>query len=118
MIEGKDLNLVLTFSLCRMLVEGNLERKENQMHLELSESELSELEASDEGMGGDLNRIEPPKMEDYSKHMATWIMLKEGGFIPFMEAIEGHEKNCSLQFVNGWSDIMVTINRITFQVNE
>ena len=52
MIEGKDLNLVLTFSLCRMLVEGNLQRKDNQMRLELSESELSEPEASDEGMGG------------------------------------------------------------------
>ena len=57
-------------------------------------------------------------MEDYSKRMATWFILKEGGFIPFMEAIEGHDENFSLQFANGWSDRMVTINGITFQVNE
>ena len=69
-------------------------------------------------MGGDLNRLEPPKREDYSKRMVTWFMLKEGGFIPFMQSMKGYDENCSLQFVNGWSDRRVTINGITFQVNE
>ena len=30
----------------------------------------------------------------------------------------GCDENCALQFVNGWNDRKVTINGITFQVNE
>ena len=30
----------------------------------------------------------------------------------------GYDKNCALQFVNRWNDHKVTINGITFQVNE
>ena len=45
-------------------------------------------------------------------------MLKEGGFIPYMQSIVGYDENCALQFVNGWNDRKVTINGITFQVNE
>ena len=29
-----------------------------------------------------------------------------------------YDENCSLQFVNGWNDQRVTINGITFHVNE
>ena len=33
-------------------------------------------------MGGDLNRLKPTKMEDFSKRQATWISLKEEGSSP------------------------------------
>ena len=69
-----------------------MESKENQMQI----TELSEYKASGEEMGGDLNRPELPKIEDYSKRMATWFMLKEGGFIPFMQSMKGYDENCSL----------------------
>ena len=69
-------------------------------------------------MGGDLNRLEPPKIKDYSTRMATWFIFKEGVFLPYMQSMEGYDENCSLQFVNKWNDRRVTINEITFQVNE
>lgn len=46
-------------------------------------------------MGGDLNRLEPTKMEDFSKRQATWIMLKEGRFVPYMQTMAGYDENCS-----------------------
>ena len=65
MIEGDDciLNLVSTSILCTMFIEGNLGSKENQMKI----TKLNESKASGKEMGGDLNRIKPPKIEDYSK---------------------------------------------------
>ena len=45
-------------------------------------------------------------------------MLKEGGFLPYMQSMEGYDENFSLQFVSRWNDRRVTINGITFQVNE
>jgi hypothetical protein len=65
-------------------------------------------------MGGDLNRLEPTKMEDFSKRRATWIMLKEGGFIPYMQAMAGYDENYLQQFVASWKDRCMTINGITF----
>ena len=35
-----------------------------------------------------------------------------------MQSMARYDKNCTLQFVNGWNDCKVTINEITFQVNE
>ena len=49
--------------------------------IELVESDIVEEQTF---MGGDLNRLEPTKMEDFSKRQATWIMLKEGGFVPYI----------------------------------
>ena len=45
-------------------------------------------------------------------------MLKEGGFIPYMQSMAGYDANCALQIVNRWNDRRFTINGITFQVNE
>ena len=58
----------------------------------LVESDIIEEQVS---MGGDLNRLEPMKMEDFSKRHATWIMLKEGGFVPYMQVMTGYDDNCS-----------------------
>lgn len=69
-------------------------------------------------MGGDLNRLEPMKMEDFSKRQATWIMLKEGGFVPYMQVVASYDENCSQKFIYSRKDRRVTINGITFQVNE
>ena len=38
--------------------------------------------------------------------------------MPYMQSMVGYDKNCALQFINGWNDHKVTINGITFQVNE
>ena len=35
-----------------------------------------------------------------------------------MQSMAGYDENCALQFINGWNDRKVTINGITFQVNE
>ena len=45
-------------------------------------------------MGGDLNREEPMNMEDFSKRQATWILLKKGEFVPYMQAMVGYNENC------------------------
>ena len=68
-IEGGDwiLNLVSALSLCNIFAEGKLDSEENQMQI----TELNESWTSGEEMGGDLNRLEPPKIEDYSKRLAT-----------------------------------------------
>lgn len=50
-------------------------------------------------MGEDLNKLEPTKLEDFSKRQATWIMLKKGGFIPYMQAMAGYDENYSQQYV-------------------
>ena len=52
------------------------------------------------------------------ERLETLVMLKEGGFIPYMEAMVAYDENCSTQFVNGRNDRRVTINGISFQVNE
>ena len=78
----------------------------------------SNIDIEQDPMGGDLNRLEPTKMEYFSKRQATWIMLKEGGFVPYMQALAGYDENCSQQFVNSQKDRWVAINDITFQVNE
>lgn len=69
-------------------------------------------------MGGDLNRLEPTKLEDFSKSWATQIILKEGGFVPYMQAMAGYDENCSQQFIATQKDRQVTINDISFQMNE
>lgn len=69
-------------------------------------------------MGGDLLRIEPSIIEDNARKPLVWYMLKEGGFIPFMEVLNGYGESCSLQFVNSWEDRRVTINGILFRISE
>ena len=81
-------------------------------------TEEGEVEIGRIDMGGDLNRLEPTKIESFKDRMATWFLLKEGGFFPYMQAMAGYDENCGLQFVNEWNDRKVTINGITFQVNE
>ena len=43
-------------------------------------TEVGELEISGEEMGGDLNRLEPTKIENFKDRMATWFLLKEEVF--------------------------------------
>ena len=57
-------------------------------------------------------------IEENARKPLVWYMLKEGGFILFMEALNGYDKNCSLQFVNSWEDRRVTINGISFHISE
>ena len=47
-------------------------------------------------MGGYLNRMEPTKVEDFSKRMATYFMLKEEYLVYYMEAMVGYDENCSM----------------------
>ena len=69
-------------------------------------------------MGGDLLHIEPSMVEDNARKPLVWYMLKEGGFIPFMEMLNGYDESCSLQFVNSWEDRKVTVNGISFHISE
>ena len=41
-------------------------------------------------------RIESSMIEENARKLGVWYTLKEGGFIPFMEALNGHNENCSL----------------------
>ena len=52
-------------------------------------------------------------IEDSSRKPLTWYMLKEGGLVPFMEAMNDDE-SCSLEFVNFWDNRKVMVNGITF----
>ena len=47
-------------------------------------NEVREWEIGRVDMGGDLNRLEPMKMENFKDKMSTWFLLKEGGFFPYM----------------------------------
>lgn len=38
--------------------------------------------------------------------------------VPFLKCIEGYDKSVSMQFVNFWTDRRVTINGISFEINE
>ena len=95
-------------------VVNKLEGKKAQMQI----TEIGGSGINKEEMDGDLTRLEPTKIEDFKERMVTWFMLKEGGFIPYMQAMAGYDENCALQFVNGWNDRRVTIYGILFQVNE
>ena len=82
---------------------------------------ISKEERPDSGgieMGGDLNRMEPTRIENFKDRLVTWYLLKEGGFLPYMMSMAGYDENCALQFVNSWNERKVTINDITFQVTE
>lgn len=65
-------------------------------------------------MGGDIICIEPLMIEDGAQKSLTWYMLNEGALVLFMEAMNGYDESCSLQFVNSWEDKRVTTNGITF----
>ena len=45
-------------------------------------------------MGGDLMRIELAMINDNMRKPLVWYLLKEHGFSPFMEALNGHDENC------------------------
>ncbi len=47
-------------------------------------------------MGGDLLHIDPSKIEDSDQKILTYYMLKEGGLVPFMEAMNGYDESCLL----------------------
>ena len=44
-------------------------------------------------------RIEPAMIDENMKKPLVWHILKEGGFVSFMEALNGHDDNFSMQFV-------------------
>ena len=47
-------------------------------------TEEGEPKTSGIEMGGDLNRLEPMKIENFKDRMVTWYLLKEGGLLPYM----------------------------------
>ena len=101
------------------LSSKRLKQKESQRKLERDKAlmRIQEEERTDTVeniMGGDLNRMEPTKMENFKDRMATWYLLKEGGFLPYMMSMAGYDENCALQFVNSWNERKATINGITF----
>lgn len=51
-------------------------------------------------MGGDLLCIEPTIIEESSREPLIWYMLKEGGLVPLMEALNGFDESCSQQIFN------------------
>ena len=67
-------------------------------------------------VGGDLLYIEPMMIEESSHKTLILYMLKEGGFIPLMEALNGFDENYSQLFFNSREDRKVTVNGITFQI--
>ena len=72
--------LLITKRLMANIIHSDIEDKEVQMCI----TEVGEAEKGEEDMGGDLNRLEPTKMEYFIDMMAPWFLLKEGGFLPYM----------------------------------
>ena len=69
-------------------------------------------------MGGDLLHIEPIVIDDNMRKPMVWYILKEDNFVSFMEALNGHHANFSMQFFNSWENRRVTINGILFLILE
>ena len=67
-------------------------------------------------MGGDLMQIEPVVIDENMRKPLVWYLLKEGGLVSFMEALNGHEENFSMQFVNSWENCRLTLNGISFHI--
>ena len=55
-------------------------------------------------MGGDLRHIEPIMINDNMRKPLVWCLLKEGGFVSFIEALNGDNENCSIQIVSSWEN--------------
>ena len=68
----------------------------------------------DKEMGGDMFRVEPIDIEDNMRKPCTWIMLKEGGLVSFMEAMVGYDENFSQQTFSSLINMRVMINKIYF----
>ena len=66
-------------------VVNELESKKVQMQI----TKIGGSGISGEEMGGDLNRLEPTRIEDFSKRMVTWFMLRGAGGIYSLHAIYG-----------------------------
>ena len=70
-------------------------------------------------MGASWDCIEPNKIEScITNTEAMWTYLKQGGLIPFMEGMGGHNDHVSLKFVNSWDNKMVNINGATFEMTK
>ena len=52
-------------------------------------------------MGGDLNRLEPMKIENFKDRMATWYLLKEGVFFPYIQSMVGTTRTTRSSFLMG-----------------
>lgn len=56
-------------------------------------------------MESNIVHIEPARIEDSTQNDNTsWTYLCEGGLIPFMECIEGHDERVFSQIINSWKD--------------
>ena len=62
--------------------------------------------------------IEPVVINENMRKPLVWYLLKEGGLVSFMEALNGHEENFSMQCVHSWENRRVTINGILFLILE
>lgn len=69
-------------------------------------------------MGDDLMCIKPSMIEENVRKPFLWYMLKDHSFVLFMEALNGHNENFFMQFVNSWEDHKVTINEISFHISK
>ena len=58
--------------------------------------------------------IKPAMIDENMRKSLVWYLLKEGNFVSFMEALNGHDENFSMQFVNSLQNHRVTINGISF----
>ena len=63
-------------------------------------------------------RIELGMIDDNVRKPLVQYLVKEGSFVLFMEALNGHDENCSIQFVNTWENHSVTINCISLHILE
>ena len=62
--------------------------------------------------------VELAMINDNVRKPLVWYLLKQGIFVSFMEALNGHDENYSMQFANSWENCKVTINGILFHVSE
>ena len=69
-------------------------------------------------MGGDLMCSDSDMIEENVNKLLVWYLLKKGGFVSFMEVLNGHDENFSMQFFNSWEDHRVTINGISFHISK
>lgn len=69
-------------------------------------------------MGGDRVKTELDNCDEFCRDPIVWHIYMEGGFVPLLESLVGHDEKMSAHFVGSWRERRVTMGGISFEVNE
>jgi len=69
-------------------------------------------------MGAERIRTEPNTCNEFKDNAIVWHYCKEGGTIPFLECLNGHDESLSIQCASSWADRQVTIGSVSFEISE